>query len=92
MALESGSADIIITYIDAGVGSEGEYGDFLAEFLAVTDLQTEDKEKVGLKLFEAGANPNGLYTGGYRATDYTAMEQARAQGLTELVAAMKLDW
>ena len=37
-ALEMGSKDVIHTFIDAGVGIEDNYGDFLADFLAVTDL------------------------------------------------------
>jgi hypothetical protein len=84
-----GSMDVLIIFIDAGVGPEGKYGDFLAEFLAVSDMSKEEKEKVGIKLFEAGANPNGLYTGGYMGTELTALEQAKAQGLTKLVTAME---
>jgi hypothetical protein len=89
LAIESGSRDILITFIDAGVGSEGEYGDFLAEFLAVSHISKEDRVKVGLKLFEAGASPDGIYTGGYRGTDLTALEQAKEQGLSKLVEAME---
>lgn len=89
LAIEMGSMDILITFIDAGVGSEGKYGDFLAEFLAVSDLSKAEKEKVGLKLFEAGANPDGLYTGGYWGTELTALEQAKEQELTKLVTAME---
>ena len=88
-ALQVGSMEVLIIFIDAGVGSEGEDGDFLAEFLAVSELSKKEKEKVGLKLFETGANPDGLYTGGYRRTDLTALEQAREQGLTKLVTAME---
>ncbi|MFT5823500.1 MAG: hypothetical protein ACI8ZM_004762 [Crocinitomix sp.] len=88
-ALDIGSMDVLILFIDAGVGSEGEDGDFLAQFLAQSELSKEEKEKVGLKLFEAGANPDGLYTGGYMGTELTALEQAREQGLTKLVTAME---
>jgi hypothetical protein len=88
-ALEMGSMDVIITFIDAGVGSEGEYGDFLAEFLAVADMGIKEKEKVGLRFLEAGANPDGIYTGGYKGTELTALQQARDQGLTKLVNAME---
>ncbi len=88
-ALQAGSMKVLILFIDTGVGSEGEDGDFLAEFLAVSELSKKEKGKVGLKLFERGAKPDGLYTGGYRGTDLTALEQAREQGLTKLVTAME---
>lgn len=90
-ALEMGSMDVITVFIDAGVGTEGEYGDFLAHFLAVSELSKEEKETVGLKLFETGASPDGLYTGGYKGTELTALEQAKEQGLTKLVTAMETD-
>lgn len=91
LAINIGSKDVLITFIEAGVGSEGENGDFLAEFLAVSQLSQKDKELVGMKFLEAGANPNGVYTAGYNGTDLTALEQAKAQGLTKLVSAMEKD-
>lgn len=89
-ALETGSLDVLMIFIDAGVGSTGESGDFLAQFLAVSSLSKTEKETVGLKLLEAGANPDGVYTGGYYGTDLTALEQAKEQGLTKLVTAMEM--
>lgn len=88
-SLEMGSKDVIITFIDAGVGNEGEYGEFLAEFLAVSDLSNNEKIEVGLRFLENGADPKGVYTGGYMGTDLTAIEQAEEQGLLKLVKAME---
>jgi hypothetical protein len=88
-AVEMGSMKVICVFIDAGVDMQGKNGEFLTEFLAVTDLGMKDMETVGLKLLEAGANPDGLYTGGYVGTDLTAIELARQKGLTKLVAAME---
>ncbi len=90
-ALDIGSKDVLILFIDAGVGAEGEEGEFLAQFLAVSELSKEEKEIVGLKFFETGSNPDGVYTGGYMGTELTAIEQAREQGLTKLVAAVEAD-
>lgn len=90
-AMDIGSMELLLIFIDAGVGYEGEEGDYLAQFLAISELSNEEKETVGFKLLVAGANPNGLYTGGYRGTDLTALEQAREQGLTNLVAAMEMN-
>jgi len=89
-ALEMGSMEVLTVFIDAGVGPEGHSGDFLAQFLAVSELSKAEKEKVGLLLFSAGANPDGLYNGGYKGTELTALEQAREQGLTKLVTVMEM--
>ncbi|MCB9197674.1 MAG: hypothetical protein H6600_04390 [Flavobacteriales bacterium] len=88
-ALEFGSMDVLIVFIEAGVGPKGESGDFLAQFLAVSQLPNDEKEIVGLKLLQAGADPNGVYTGGYYGTDLTAYEQAKELGLEKLVTAME---
>jgi hypothetical protein len=87
-ALEAGSMDVLLTFIDADVGYEGESGDFLAQLLAVSELSKEEKEIVGMKLLDAGANPDGVYTGGFKGTELTALDQAKEQGLTKLVNAM----
>ncbi|GEM_PF-6373873 len=89
MGLNIASMGALLAFADAGLGSEGKYGDVLAEFLAVSDLSIPEKEKVGLKLLEVGASPDGLYTGGYKSTELTALEQARQQGLRKLVDAME---
>ena len=90
-ALEIGSMDVILTFIEAGVGSEGKYGDFLAHFLAVSELPKDEKEQVGLKLLETGASPEGVYTGGYMGIELTALEQAKKQGLTKLANTLELE-
>ena len=89
-ALDIGSKEVIIAFIDAGVETTGEDGEFLAEFLATSDLSDSDKEEVGIRFLEAGADPYGYYTGGYQRTDLSAVEQAEEQGLTRLVKMMEM--